>query len=324
MPNFFLGIDVGGTKSLAWIVDETGQLIGTGQGGSAIHQGDDYNITAEVLRQIINEAIQSAGIAKEEIVSSCFGMAGFDWPSQRQPHLDAIATLGLNGHITLVNDAFLVLHAAGACGWGIALIAGTGCNCIGQDQHGRVGRAVGEGFYMGEGAGATELVLQAKYAVAAAWTLSGPPTRLTDYFIEWTGASKADDLIEGLATRRLRLRADAAPLVFQAAQGGDAVAGKIVQWAAEALTRMVIGVARQLDLTHAAFELVMGGSFFNAGPLLLDPLKKEIQQATPKANCIHFKGKPVVGAVTLAMQQATLPAERIATAKQHFVENLED
>ncbi len=316
MPNFFLGIDVGGTKSLAWIVDETGQLIGVGQGGSAIHQGDDYDITAEVLNHITEEAIRSAGIAKKQIVSSCFGMAGFDWPSQRQPHLDAITTLGLDGHITLVNDAFLVLHAASTHGWGIALVAGTGCNCIGQDQQGHVGRAVGEGFYMGEGAGATELVLRAKYAVAAAWTLSGPSTRLTDYFIEWTGAHNASDLIEGVATRRLRLKADAAPLVFQAAQASDTVAGEIVQWAAESLTRMVIGVARQLALTHSAFELVIGGSFFNAGPLLLDPLKVAIYKTMPEANFIHFKAKPVIGAIILAMQQAKLSHTSIADVRQ--------
>ena len=47
-------------------------------------------------------------------------------------------------------------------GWGIAVVAGTGCNCWGRDRdHHRIGRMTGMGWQMGEAAGAGELVEEA-------------------------------------------------------------------------------------------------------------------------------------------------------------------
>lgn len=318
MTNYFLGVDVGGTKSLAWLCDERGHLLGTGQAGSAIHQGDDYDITASVLNDITSRALREAGIGRDAVTSACFGMAGFDWESQRQPHMNAIATLGLPGPVELVNDAFLVLHAGVSAGWGVALIAGTGCNCVGQREDGRTGRAVGEGFYMGEGSGATELMLQAKYAVAAAWTKCGPPTALTTHFVQALGALNEDDLIEGLATRRYRLSADLAPLVFDVAQTGDSVAQGLITWAAEALASMVQGVCRQLEIRQEAFEIVLGGSFFNAGDALLMPLHELILSDLPGAALVHPGVPPVGGAVLLAMRRADQPDPHIRVARRQL------
>ena len=318
MTDYFLGVDVGGTKSLAWLCDERGHLLGTGQAGSAIHQGDDYDITANVLDNITSQALREAGIGRDAVTSACFGMAGFDWESQRQPHMKAITTLGLPGPIELVNDAFLVLHAGASASWGVALIAGTGCNCVGQRKDGRTGRAVGEGFYMGEGAGATELMLQAKYAVAAAWTKSGPPTALTTHFMQALGALNEDDLIEGLATRRYRLSADLAPLVFDVAQTGDSVAQGLITWAAEALASMVQGVCRQLEIRQEAFEIVLGGSFFNAGDALLMPLHELILSDLPGAAFVRVPTPPVIGAILLAMRCARADVSHVCTVKRRL------
>jgi N-acetylglucosamine kinase-like BadF-type ATPase len=274
---------------------------------------------AQVLDDITGQALQQAGLVKRDVVSACFGISGFDWESQRQAHLDAINRVGLSAQITLVNDTLLVLHAGGSTGSGMALIAGTGCNCIGQMADGRFGRAVGEGFVMGEGAGAMELVLQARYAVAAAWTRAGPPTRLTERFMAHLGATDPTDMIEGLVTKRYRLWAEAAPLVFEAAHEGDAVALDLVLWAADALSSMVFGVARQMHATDEAVEIVLGGSFFKAGPMLIEPLRAHVLSEMPRARFVRLDASPVIGAVLLAMRAQDLPAEVLIAARESLL-----
>jgi N-acetylglucosamine kinase-like BadF-type ATPase len=319
----YLGIDVGGTKSVAWLSDTDGHVLGVGHGPSAVRQGDNYDGMAQVLDDITRQALHAAGLKKSDIRSACFGISGFDWESQRQAHLDAISRINLDTHITLVNDTLLVMHAGSETGSGIALIAGTHCNCIGQTADGRAGRAVGEGFVMGEGAGAMDLVLQAKYAVAAAWTQAGPPTILTERFMAHLGATDPTDMIEGLVTKRYKLWAEAAPLVFAAAHAGDEVALRLVLWAAAALSAMVVGVARQMQATDAAIEIVTGGSLFKAGPILLDPLRMHVLTEMKGARFIHFASPPVIGAVLLAMRSDKLRPERIAAARKRLLQTRE-
>jgi N-acetylglucosamine kinase-like BadF-type ATPase len=126
-------------------------------------------------------------------------------------------------------------------------------------------------------------------------------------------------MIEGLVTGRYRLRADAAPLVFEAAHAGDAVAQGLIEWAAEALASMVFGVARQMQATGEAVEIVLGGSFFKAGPILIDPLKAHILAEVPAAQFVHVDADPVVGAVLLAMRCDGLANAAILSARTHLL-----
>lgn len=321
LKHIYVGVDIGGTKSMAWLCDSAGRVLGTGLAGAGERRGDDYSVMAQVLNEITTQATNEAGIRKADITTACFGISGYDWPSQRQPHLDTIAKIGLDARIELVNDVLLVLHAGSESGSGIALIAGTYCNCLGRMADGRSGRVVGEGHLFGEGAGASELVVQAKHAVAAAWTMAGPSTLLTEMFISYTGAVDADDMIEGLVTRRYTLKPDAAPLVFEAAKAGDGVARDLVEWAVEALVSMVLSVTRQMQAVNEAIDIVMGGGFFKAGTILTDPMKASIRAEIPDARFVHLTAPPVAGAILLAMRHNGVPSADIATARTRLLEH---
>ncbi|NDJ52592.1 MAG: hypothetical protein GYB68_05845 [Chloroflexi bacterium] len=315
----YLGIDIGGTKSVAWLSDGDGHVLAVGRGPAGDRQ-DDYDVMVDVMKDITGQALQAAGLEKSDIVSACFGISGFDWESQRQDHLDAISQIGLDAQITLVNDTLLVLHGGSQSGSGIALIAGTGCNCMGQTADGRFGRAVGRGFVVGEGAGAMDIVVQARYAVAAAWTLTGPQTILTERFIEHLGARDATDMIEGIVTQRYKLWTEAAPIVFEAAHAGDQVAHRLVLWSAEALATMVFGVARQMQVMDEEIDIITGGGFFKAGPILIEPLQAHILAEIKGARFVHFEAQPVIGAVLLAMRRDDLAADRIIAARERLIQ----
>lgn len=309
MPRYFLGIDTGATKSHALIADETGQALGFGRGGPGNPDIISYDGLTALLRDIIEQALTAAGTTIDQLDGAGFGVAGYDWPSQRQPILQAIEPVGLGpAPLDLVNDALVGLLAGAAAGWGVCIVAGTSCNCYGLDQNRRVGRVTGYGAWMGEAAGASELVYKAIEAVALEWTCRGPATRLTQAFIELTGAAGLADLLEGLNLKRYQLKAAAAPVVFRVAAEGDPVAHSLIEWAGHQLGSLAIGIIRQLGIEALAFEVVLAGSFYNGSPALIDIIGETIHEVAPHARLVRLSAPPVVGGVLLGMEQAGLDA----------------
>jgi N-acetylglucosamine kinase-like BadF-type ATPase len=302
MRRYFFGFDVGSTKTHALIADENGQAVGFGASGPGNPEGVGYDGLARVLQESADEAVASAGIFRDQIVGAGFGIGGYDWPSQREPMLGSIGTLGLVAPVEIVNDAMLGLLAGAEQGWGVAVVAGTSCNCWGRDESGKEGRMTGFSW-LGEAAGAGELVMKALQAVARAWTWRAPPTRLAEAFIELTGTRDVGDLLEGLTTEGLRVGASAAPLVFQVAAEGDPVAQELIVWAGRELASMAIGVVRQLSLESLSFEVVLAGSFFNGSPVLAETMREIIHPVAPGASLVRLRVPPVVGAVVLGMEQ---------------------
>ncbi len=306
--NYFLGIDIGATKSHALVADENGCAAGFGQGGPGNHEVVGYEGLTATLHAITGQALADAGIRREQIAGAGFGVAGYDWPSELPPTLDAIATLGLAAPLEVVNDTIIGLAAGAEAGWGVAVIAGTSNNCWGWDAQHRIGRVTGNGGMFGEHGGSGELVQEAVSAVAKAWTRRGPPTALTEAFCRLVGASSDADLLEGLSQGWYDIGAAAAPLVFQTAAAGDAVALAAVRWAAVELASLANGVIRQLELERHTFDVVLVGSMYNGGPLLLEPMQAAVQDVAPGARFVRLAVPPVVGAVLLGMQAAGLDA----------------
>jgi len=307
MTRYFLGVDVGGTKTHALIAKENGQACGFGEAGPGNHEGVGYDGLAAAMQIATVRAVAQAGISIAHIAGAGFGIGGYDWPSEREPTLRAIQTLGLTAPLDAVNDTIIGLLAGAAEGWGIAVVAGTGCNCWGWDRdHQRIGRMTGMGWQMGEAAGAGELVEAALRCIARDWSRRGPSTRLTQAFVEWIGARDAEDLLEGITQARYSLNAEAAPLVFQVAAEGDGVARRTIEWAGRELGELAIGVIRQLDLEALEFDVVLVGSLYDGGALLTDVMRQAVHAVAPGAHFVRLTAPPAVGGVLLGMEQAGL------------------
>jgi N-acetylglucosamine kinase-like BadF-type ATPase len=313
MRRYFLGVDVGSTKSHVLIADDLGQALGLGTGGCGNPDSVGYDGFAEVLRTATDEALAAAGITRDEIAGAGFGIGGYDWPSQREPILQAIGTLGLDAPLEPVNDAVIGLVAGAEEGWGVAVVAGTSCNCWGWDRDRRIGRMTGHSW-LGEAAGGSELVLKAIQAVALEWTWRGPPTRLSSAFVELTNAQDVAGLLEGLSAGHIQLGSEAAPLVFRVAAGGDPVAHELILWAGRELGSMANGVIRQLGFEALAFDVVLAGSFFNGSPLLAETMREVILPVAPGARLVRLRVPPVVGGVLLGMEQAGMKPAAVREA----------
>ena len=310
MTSYFLGVDIGATKSHALIADEHGNAVGFGQAGPGNHEGVGYDGLEKVLLDCVGQALKMAGIEKDQIAGAGFGVAGYDWPGELAPTMKAISHLKIKAPVEAVNDTIIGLVAGAEQGWGVGLVSGTGCNCWGWDEAHRIGRVTGMGGWFGEYAGGGDLVHQAIIAVAYEAFRRGPATHLTQAFLDLTGAKNTLDLFEGLTLGKYQIDSKTAPLVFEIAVQGDAVAKGILAWAGQELGEMANGVIRQIGLEKAAFDLVLIGSIFHGGELIIRPLQERVHSVAPCARLVRLEAPPVTGGVLIGMQkQDTKPIE---------------
>jgi N-acetylglucosamine kinase-like BadF-type ATPase len=275
--------------------------LGFGSYGPGNHEQVGYEGLRLALLNVTEKALIMAGLTTEEITAAGFGVAGYDWPSERQPTLEAIKSIGLQAPFEAVNDTIIGLLAGAPRGWGVAVVAGTGTNCWGWDENHRIGRVTGVGY--GEHGGAGSLIERALVALAHEWTKRGPVTRLTPEFLRLTGAKDTPALIEGLEMGEYSLGSDLAPIIYQVANQGDAVARSIIQWAGSELGHTAVAVIRQLDIQHKEFEVVLVGSIYEMGEMLIAPMRRVILSEAPHACLVRLLAPPVVGGVLLAMEQ---------------------
>ena len=99
--------------------------------GRATHEVVGWDGLREALQTVTAQTLASTGLAKQQIAGAGFGVAGYDWPSQRRPTREAIASLGLDAPFAFVNDTVIGLIAGSRAGWGIGVVAGTSCKLLG-------------------------------------------------------------------------------------------------------------------------------------------------------------------------------------------------
>lgn len=311
---YYLGVDVGSSKTIALIADERGRCLGFGAAWGGNHQGVGYDGLLQVLQSSWQQASQMAGLTPEQIAGAGFGIAGYDFPSDRQPHLQTIAQLELSCPLELVNDGVNGLLAGTSHGVGVNVTAGSSVNCRGRGPDGREGRIVGNGVAFGEFGGGFEIAWKGLHMVNYAWIKRIPPTTLTRIYLQATGAKDELDLMEGLSNDYYHYFPFIAVEIFRAAREGDAAAQQVLRWAGEELGWLAVSVIRQIGMVQDQVEVVLSGSVFEGGVLIDLPLRDVILQHAPRAQIKRLDGPPVIGPVLLGMQAAGLDGYSVRTS----------
>jgi glucosamine kinase len=133
----FLGVDGGGSKTVAVLVDAAGRERGRGHAGGSNYRTVGLDAAVAQIQCAVQTALAMAG-SDTPCAAGWFGLAGIDDLADAdtlRPRLAALA-----GTLRLTNDAEMVL-AALENGTGVALIAGAGAIALGSDGHGACARA---------------------------------------------------------------------------------------------------------------------------------------------------------------------------------------
>jgi N-acetylglucosamine kinase-like BadF-type ATPase len=303
MMRYFLGVDVGNTKSHALICDEEGTAVGFGIGGSGNHESIGKEAFQNLLLDIVNQAITSSKISRKDIAAAGFGIAGFDWSEDTPMMREIIDSLGLNAPYRLMNDSGPGLFAGSNNGWGVSVAAGTGVNARGRDRHGKMARMTGHGALFGEVGGGGALVRRAFGDISRAWSMRGKPTKLTELFVAQLGADGVEDLMAGVTRDRYHLHADLALTVFQAASDGDEVAMESIRWLGCGLGDLACGIIRQLGIEDEEFDVVLSGNLYKGSPVIQEAMREVVHQLAPCARFLRVSAPSVTSAVMMAMAE---------------------
>ncbi|GER88225.1 N-acetylglucosamine kinase [Dictyobacter vulcani] len=255
--SYYLGVDGGGSKTLAVIVNAHGEEVGRGQSGSSNYTSVGVDKAISNIYAAIEEARLPLG-TEFTITKAWLGLAAVDRPAD---HANLAPRLqGLAQTVFLTNDAELALSTLPAA-VGIVLIAGTGSISLGRNAQGVTSRAGGWGYLLGDEGSGYALGSQALQAAVRAADGRGPHTLLLERILAFWQLERPDQLIGEVYFNPGKAKiARLSTCVMQAEQEGDPIAQELVQHAISELVLAVKTVARKLDMPlEQPLPLALGG-----------------------------------------------------------------
>ena len=236
-PFYTLGVDGGGSKTLAIVVDAQGNQRGQGLSGSSNYAAVGMSQAVAHIRSAVEEATSEAGCAMP-LHAAWLGLAGIDRQDDSDkllPHLRSLAEI-----VYLTNDAELLLSALDSA-VGVALIAGTGSIALARNSQGSIRRAGGWGHILGDEGSGYDIGRRGLQAATRAADGREPGTRLLELIMQHWKLTNADGLIDKVYHAEDKASiAQVSTQVFAAARTGDSVAREIVRQAAQELALAAI------------------------------------------------------------------------------------
>ncbi len=318
---YLLGIDGGATKTLAAVLDLQTNALHLAHGGPSNQDAVGAKAAGEALMGAADEAIERAGIGREQLAAAVLAVAGTD--------TDAVArhvrAAGRDDWI-VVNDVVGAWATATGAGPGVAVISGTGSNVFGVGPEGRAWRAGGWGHLLGDEGSGYWLGVQSIKAALADREASGPPTALSDAAPAFFKQDSVEALASYVYSKPLTKGEIAAFAIETAklAEQGDEVAGALFERGAAELGAQIAAVICQSGLDGVGggegegdgFPVGLIGSAFKAGPMFVEPLTRAIHAVAPAAQVSRVEMAPVGGSLLLAAEaggvSSKLSAEELA------------
>jgi glucosamine kinase len=283
----FLGIDGGGSKCKAIVMNEDNDILGTGISGpgNPLH---GFEQATNSITESAKLALEDAGLAHIELseLVAGVGLAGVNIPvlfdqmaAWKHPfktiHLATdllIACLGAHDG----SDGAVIISGTGSCGF----------SCV-DEQYTIVGA---HGFPHGDKGSGAWFGLQGVKQVLLSLDGIVPPTLMSDVLLKKLNCNDDTDLVEAVASQKATFYAQQANLVFDAAEQGDKVALAIVDEGAEYIN----SIARTLSAKNPPRLSMLGGLTPRLKSWLADEIKINLEEP------LHA---PEVGSVIYARQQ---------------------
>ncbi|MFN2445806.1 MAG: N-acetylglucosamine kinase, partial [Vicinamibacterales bacterium] len=297
-----MGIDAGGSKTVAYLAGGAGQIVGEGRAGGANLQAHGELEVEKALHHAIEQALGDRDVT---IAAICLGIAGVDRPDEVHIVSSMLRRLGFKTRVLIVNDALIALVAATDEEPGIVVISGTGSIAYGLSSKGVAARAGGWGSVLGDEGSGYWMGRRALVAVMRAFDGRGPATELTQLMLEHFNVTRPDGLVREIYDRPVARRAIAATglIVERARAAGDLVASEILADAASEIGESVRSVATRLGMRGEPFRTVLAGGMFKAIPWLVADVTRRLEEIVPRSTAILLEVEPAVGAVRLALRE---------------------
>lgn len=293
--NYYLGIDGGGTKTEAVIINEDSQVVGIGYGGESNSTFAGNQAALDSFIDAISGALSNGKIEPNDIKSaSCtFGNLA----------ASAFEKLGIEIAPISVSEARVAFERAGFDElYGVALTAGTGSSCLGVNRDGKSISAGGWGALIGDDGSAHDIGRKGIRAALLAIEKRTAMTSLVAKTEEHFNLTRASQIIGKLSGGKVyqSVIASFAGKVCEAANEGDDEAIGIMESAGEDLGELAAFVAREVFEHDDSFPIVLSGGVFHAGRWITDPIKSILSPQFPNASIVLAKSRPGEAAAKIA------------------------
>jgi N-acetylglucosamine kinase-like BadF-type ATPase len=263
---WIVGVDAGGTKTSV-IVAKDGEIVSRSTGTGAKMRTGRGIACATTIGEVVRRALAQAGQTRGDTLIA--GVAGAGREAERDELRQAFRSEALAERVVVIGDTEMALAAAFGDRPGIVITAGTGSMGIARDPYGRMHRAGGYGWQMGDEGSGYALGRAALGAVGRAADDRSPRTELTSLLLKMTRSETLDALIRWAAAAGPAEVASLAPAVFEAAQSGDTVAAGIMDYGARELAALALRLLPHFGVDERVPVEVAtnGGLLFHDGPL---------------------------------------------------------
>lgn len=299
-----LGVDGGGTKTRAVVVDDKHKTLGEGIAGPSNPLRVGVGEAAAAVHDAAERACVAAGVRRSDILAAEVGLAGVKRSDLRERMREALAHLGVKT-FEVVTDADIALYGATEGKPGLVIISGTGSVCCGMNARGRHVCAGGWGPLAGDEGSGSWIARRALQAVAKATDGRGAKTTLVEAACDYFNVVTADDLSTAIyapAMSNNRI-AGFGKMVIDAAKSRDGVAREIIVEAGRELGQAACAVIRKLKMERETVRIGYVGGVFQTGELILSPLREEVERTAPRVQLAPPSYAPAEAAARMAREQ---------------------
>jgi N-acetylmuramic acid 6-phosphate etherase len=295
--DYILGVDGGGTKTLALLGDLDGNVLARGVSGSSNYNAVGFDAACSALENAIRMAQKDY---PGEISALCLGLAG----AGRKEDIELFENWAVDKFpktaVKVVSDAEILLGADALSGPALALICGTGSIVYGRTRTGELIRAGGWGYLFGDEGSGYAIGIAALREVMQAHDGRGPETLLSGLVLERYGLHTPPELVRTIyrAESPRSAVATLSDLVEQAAGQGDSVAIAILEESSRELARAIAAVYPKLG-TSSVPLVITGGTILH-GVYLQKAFNHACETQGLKFTAVRYVLEPAEGALRLA------------------------
>lgn len=301
-----LAVDGGGVKTDLALISASGALLSVVRGSSSQAHYLGVEGCVEVLEGLLERAAERASLGPLErpfAATAQLLLAGIDLPEELAALRGAVEQRRWTEHIVVGNDTEALLRAGTDRGWGVAVVCGTGINCVGRAPDGREARFLSFGPVSGDWGGGRDVGLAALAAAVRATDGRGPGTALEHAVPEHFGLNDPLEVARAFHLEEVPMTrlGELAPLVL-AACDDDVVAADIVRRLAEEVIAFATAALRRVELTRQDPDVVLGGRVLRAlSPSVVQAITDGIERVAPNARVRVTRSEPIVGAALLGL-----------------------
>jgi N-acetylmuramic acid 6-phosphate etherase len=291
-----LGVEGGGTKT-SWVLFERGEADLRILDQGKLPPANFRLATPDALRTMFRELpkeIQRAGIF----------LAGCGTEEDRQSLTRLCSEVWPQAKIIVGSDRDSGLAAALGHSDGIVVNAGSGSSVTGRRDK-KIENAGGWGHILGDVGGGYYLSLQALRLILREYDLHRGEVQFTTKILRALSLNNLDELVRWAQTADKMEVAMLAPVVFEAAAGGDARVMEIIEEGARVLCEYTEAVATRL---HAlAPKVVLLGGLFQRDSIYNHAFRRRLKKILPDARVTNSERAPEFGAAWLAAEMQCWP-----------------